>query len=122
MHYLVLLVGVLIALLGLVGVVAPVRFRRLLRSWQSRPRFWFAVLFRLLMGALLLIAADELRFSFAMKVLGGITLAAGIGVLVMGRERLDRMVNWWLARPDGLMRFSTAMAAAFGVFLVYVAI
>jgi len=122
MHYLVLAVGILIAVAGLFGAFSPARFRRSLGSWSSQSRFWFAVLIRLIMGAVLLLVADELRFSFAMKILGGISVAAGIGVLLMGRRRLDSLVNWWLSRPDSLMRLSTALAAAFGVFLIYVSI
>jgi hypothetical protein len=39
----------------------------------------------------------------------------------MGRERLNQLVEWWLARSDGLLRLSTLFAALFGGFLVYVA-
>ncbi|MDH3337554.1 MAG: hypothetical protein OER22_09950 [Gammaproteobacteria bacterium] len=122
MHYLVLAVGILIAVAGLFGAFSPAQFRRSLGSWSGQSRFWFAVLIRLVMGAVLLLVADELRFSFAMKILGGISVAAGIGVLLMGQRRLDSLVNWWLSRPDSLMRVSTALAAAFGVFLIYVSI
>jgi len=40
----------------------------------------------------------------------------------MGRERLDKLVNWWLSRSDGLLRVSALFAALFGAYLVYVAV
>ena len=48
-------------------------------------------------------------------------VAAAVVVLLLGPERIDRLVKWWLALPDPVLRLSMAFAAAFGVFLVYVA-
>jgi hypothetical protein len=39
----------------------------------------------------------------------------------MGREGLDRLIDWWLSRPDGFLRVSALFAATFGGFLIYVA-
>ena len=120
MQTIVLLIGAAIALVGLFGVVTPALFRRMLGSWDSEPRFLFAIIFRLLMGTVLLLAADELRFSLVMKILGWLTIAAALGIPVLGRDRLDQLLNWWLSRSDGLLRLSTALVIVFGGFLIYV--
>lgn len=113
--------GVLIALLGLIGLVQPDRFRSMFGAMNSRTRFAFAIISRLLMGGLLWWLADELRYPHVMRVLAAIAVAAALALLVMGRERLDRLVDWWLSRADGVLRVSALLAAAFGGFLVYVA-
>jgi len=119
MTLLIAIIGALIAFTGALGILSPGKFRELLQRWPSRGRFWFAVLVRLLIGALFLWLADELRYPLAMKILGGISIVAAVGILLMGRESLDRLVNWWLGRGDGLVRLSTLLAMLFGVFLVH---
>lgn len=114
--------GVLIVLIGLFGLVSPGRFRMLFKRMTSHARFLAAIILRLGLGALLWIVADALRFPQLIRILAAISIIAAIGILIMGRERLDRLVDWWLARSDGLLRLSTFFAAAFGGFLIYVAV
>ena len=113
--------GALIVLVGLIGLVQPDRFRSMFGVMDSRTRFAFAIITRLALGGLLWWLADELRHPHIMRVLAVIAVAAALGLLVMGRERLDRLVDWWLSRADGVLRVSALFAAAFGGFLVYVA-
>lgn len=121
MRFVVAVLGVLIVLIGLLGLIAPQRFRTALGSMASQPRFLFAVILRLGMGVVLWFVSDELRFPHIMRIIAAISVIAAVGILVMGRERLDRLVDWWLARSNGLLRISTLFAALFGAFLVYVA-
>ena len=121
MTLVVAVIGALVLLLGLVGLVQPDRFRAMLGTMDSQVRFRLAVVTRLAMGALLWWLADELRHPHVMRVLAAIAIFAAVMLLIMGRERLDRLIGWWLSRSDGLLRVSALFAAAFGVFLVYVA-
>jgi hypothetical protein len=119
MTILIAILGALIALIGALGILSPDKFRGLLGQWPSRGRFWFAVLTRLVIGVLFLWLAEDLRYPLVMKIIGGISIFAAFGILVMGRESLDRLVAWWLGRGDGLLRLSTLFAMLFGVFLVH---
>lgn len=114
-------IGALIVVVGLAGLLAPARFRAAFDSVTSQTRFLFAIVVRLGLGAFLWIVADELRFPQVMRIIAAISIVAAVGILITGRERLDKLVDWWLARSDGLLRLSTALAAAFGGFLIYVA-
>jgi len=114
-------IGLLICFVGLTGVVSPQRFRALFTGMTPRYRFGFAIGLRLVMGGLLWWLAPELRFPFGMRILAAIAIAAAVGILIMGQARLDRLVDWWLSRGDGLLRVSASLAAAFGAFLVFVA-
>ena len=115
-------IGVFGVLIGMVGLLAPQRFRALFDFTTSQTRFLAAVVVRLVVGALLWIAADELRLPQVMRIIGAISIVAAVGILFMGRERLDRLIDWWLSRPDGLLRLSAMFAATFGGFLIYVAV
>ena len=122
MTLLVALIGGLIVLLGLLGLVQPTRFRSLFSTMDRQVRFVLAIVIRLAMGALLWWLADELRHPHVMRIIAVIAVVAAVGILVMGRKRLDRLVDWWLGRSDSVLRVSALFAATFGAYLVFVAI
>ena len=122
MTWLIAALGVLIAVLGLVGLVQPDRFRSMFGVMDSRTRFVSAVVIRLAMGALLWWVADELRHPQVMRVLAVIAVVAAVVILIAGRARLDRMVDWWLGKPDAVLRVSAIFAGVFGAWLAWEAI
>lgn len=122
MTLIVAVLGALIVLLGLVGLIQPARFRSMFSTMDSQVRFVFAIVTRLAIGALLWWLADELRHPHVMRILAAIAIFAAVMLLIMGRERLDRLIDWWLSKSDGLLRTSALLAAAFGAYLVYVAL
>ena len=122
MNVIVAALGVLIVLVGLLGLLSPPRFRAAFERMTSQTRFLVAIILRLGLGVFLWIVADTLRFPQLMRIIAAIAIIAAVGILIMGRERLDKLVDWWLARSDGLLRLSTFAAAAFGGFLIYVAV
>ena len=120
MTVLVALLGALAVLLGLVGLVQPNRFRVMFTAMDSQTRFVLAIGIRLAMAGLLWWLADELRHPHVMRVLAVIALIAAVALPIMGRERLDKLIGWWLSRPDSVLRISALFAAGFGAYLVYV--
>ena len=122
MTLIVTVLGVLFVVLGLVGLVQPDRFRSLFAGMGSQLRFILAIAIRVVMGALLWWLADDLRHPQVMRILAAIAIFAAVGLLLMGQGRLNKLVEWWLSRSDGLLRFSALFAAVFGAYLVYVAV
>ncbi len=121
MTWLITLLGTIIVLLGLAGLVQPDRFRALFEALHSSARFGLAVGVRLAFGALLWWLAEDLRHPQLMRIIAVIAVVAAVAILLMGRARLNRLVDWWLGLDDGLLRLSAVFAAAFGAFLVYAA-
>ena len=118
----VAILGMLAVLLGFTGLAQPARFRAMFTAMDSRTRFVLAIVTRLAIGALLWWLADELRHPQVMRVLAVIAVVAAVGVLVMGRSRLDRLIGWWLGQSDSVLRVSALFSMAFGGYLVFVAI
>ena len=108
--------------LAVAGIASPDRFRKLFGAMSPQARYVMAVAIRIAMGVLLWVLAEDLRHPMVMRILAVIAVAAAIVILLMGRARLDRLVDWWLARSDALVRVSLLFAAAFGGYLVYVAV
>jgi hypothetical protein len=90
-------------------------------NFSGQPRFLFAIIFRILFGAILLWEASNLKFSFAMQIIGGISIVAAIALLLMGQDRMDRMIDWFMVKmTNNIMRGWSVFAFAFGAFLIYV--
>ena len=120
MKIVITLVGVLICLAGLLILVSPQRFRNAMNNFAGQPRFLFAVIARIVIGAILLLEAPNLKFTFAMQIIGGISILAAIALLLMGQGRMDRMIDWFMRLTDDVFRLTSVTALIFGAFLVYV--
>ncbi|MGB5331066.1 MAG: hypothetical protein WBM80_14710 [Woeseiaceae bacterium] len=115
-------IGVFGVLIGMLGLLAPDRFRSLIKLTTSQTRFLAAIIVRLVVGALFWIVADELRFPQVMRIIAAISIFAAVMILFAGRKRFDSLIDWWLSRSYGLLRLSALFAASFGCFLIYVTV
>ncbi len=135
MAYIVTVLGVAIVLIGVLGLAQPQRLIGLVQRWQSPARFWFAVVIRVVLGAVLLAVAPDCRAPLVIRVVGVISIVAAVALVILGRVRLDAsslgrvrldaFIERWLGRPSSalgrpaLLRVSASGAIAFGVLLVY---
>ena len=122
MTLLVAAVGVAIAVLGVMGLARPARLIGWVSSFWERDRLWFAVVLRLAIGALLVVAAPECRWPELIRLLGLVTLVAAFGLIVVGNERMRALAQWWTNRTPRVIRAWSASAVAFGGLLVYAAL
>ena len=116
----ILLFAALVLLTGTVLAARPAPLLGWMRDHADAP--WLhalAVSVRLLLGVLLIVAADASRLPLVVAVLGWITLFAGIGLAAIGRDRFRRFVTWALGMPDAAVRTGGVLAALFGAFLIY---
>ncbi|MDH3525393.1 MAG: hypothetical protein OES32_17610 [Acidobacteriota bacterium] len=112
-------VGAVIGLLALVGIVAPFRTLEWMHSIGMPARYHLAIALLLGLGILLLVAAPDCRTPKIARLLGGVALASGLSLGVMGAPRYDRLVDWWLDRAALVASLGFAAAAVLGCFLVY---
>ena len=91
-----------------------------MNSFTGQPRFLFAVIARIIIGAILLLEASNLKFTLVMQIIGGISILAAVVLLLMGQDRMDRMIDWFMKMSDKIFRIWSVFAIAFGAFLIYV--
>jgi len=99
-----LAVGALLLATGGAVVAAPGRFRRVLTWFVGEGRYGIAVLGRLGLGLVLLLGAADSRVPAVTITLGVLFLLAAAVVPLLGEDRIAGMIEWWLARPDALLR------------------
>ncbi len=111
--------SVLVAALGVLGLVSPSKLLRL-EEYSRKPRGrYVASAVRLLMGVALFFAAPASRAAGVLRTLGVVIFVAGVITLFFGPERFRRLVDWWSVHGPALARVWAALALALGVFLAY---
>jgi hypothetical protein len=80
---------------------------------------WLAVGIRLLLGWSLVQVAAVSRCPMALTVLGWIAIAAAVALVLVGRERVGRLITWGTARPTWLLRAWCVFGLALGAFIVW---
>jgi len=115
------LLGISLCAFGAWGFFAPQDLLHTVKGvMDAKWGIYFAVLIRLLLGIALLIAAPTSRFPLVLLIVAWIAIVAAVSVVLMGRARLRKFVDWWLARfSPSVIRIWLLFALAFGGFLVY---
>ncbi len=111
--------SVLVAALGVLGLVSPSQLLRLEEYSRRPPVRYVASAIRLLMGAALFFAAPASRAPGVLRTLGVFIFVAGVITLFFGPERFRRLVDWWSAHGPAVARIWAALALVLGVFLAY---
>jgi hypothetical protein len=115
----VVILGLFMAALGLLGVVAPPRLIGFVRSWQTPTGLYAAAALRLVLGVALFLAAPTSRAPDVLQPLGVFVFAAGVATPFFGLERFRKLLDWWSARGSGFLRTWACFALGFGLLLVY---
>ena len=119
MAVMVSILGVVMVAIGVLGVVQPQRLVDFVTYFRRPTRFRIAILVRLVLGIVLLIAAPSCRWPVVVQVVGVIAIVAAVVILACGQKRLDTFIAWWVTRPPAVMRVSALFALAFGALLFY---
>ena len=121
MSKLAMVVGVLYFLLGVAIAVAPEWFLALV-DWPSRQGLYVAAGIRVIVGLVLLLAAQASRFPRVFRVIGAIALAAGMILPFVSIDLWGEWMRYWTV--DQLTVFRTMLAISgtiFGAFVMYAA-
>jgi hypothetical protein len=119
MSTIVVVVGLVIAAIGLLGLVSPRRLIRLVKSALTPTGLYSAAGIRVLLGVALWFAAPTSRAPDALRILGALAVAAGLLTPFVGLERSRKLLEWWGSRGGGFTRVWSCFAFAFGLLLIY---
>ena len=118
---LVSLAGLLVAGIGLFGVVAPTELIRLLSDRRVVTSLPVTIAIRVIFGCIFVIAASDCRFPRVVRVIGVLEFLSAAVLLALGAGHLERFVERWLQRPTSFVRYWCLGATAFGIVLMYAA-
>ena len=114
-----LFIGLFIAALGVLGVVAPEAFLRSVSFFQVPPAIYLAAVNRTIIGAVLIRAAPASRAPKILRLLGFAIAIGGLLTPFVGVRVGDAIIDWWSAWGTAMVRVWGGAGAAFGAFIIY---
>ena len=115
-----MVIGALIASLGVVGVLAPWLLLDLGRSLLSTNGLYAVATVRVAFGLLLLWVASRSRVPRTLRVIGAVILINSAVTPFFGVERSEALLSWFSNRGPTFVRIVATLAIVFGAFVVYV--
>jgi hypothetical protein len=115
-------IGLCIAAVGAVGIVAPFGLVWIGERFAT-PKEWYALgAVRVTFGLLLFSVAKTSRAPRTLRAVACVPLLAGLGALatpLVGLERARAAIEWWSQRGTGVVRLSAIPLLALGGFVAY---
>jgi len=118
MRWLALLVGAIVALVGLAGTVSPGFLVGLFRNSVTPPALYGVAVIRILMGLLFFAVARGSRHPAILRTLGIIVIAAGVGTPALGPERARAVLRWGLSLGPHVVQIVGAFWLVLGVVIL----
>ena len=120
MKLIVKLLGILILLLGILLLIKPeVIFGWMEDNMENTSLYISVIVFRLLFGLLLIIAAKESKYPGAIKFFGYLAVIAAIVFILIGQESFQDFVSSLIPDFNHYSPVSGLVGIAFGGFLIY---
>jgi hypothetical protein len=112
-----LFLAALLVLVGLTGILWPEGMMQLAVYSFTRSGLYVASAARIILGALLVLAAPATRTPKTVRVIGLIVLVAGIATALIPAERALAMKDMWLSRGPEPIRIAACFPFAVGIFI-----
>jgi len=119
MRWLAVAVGLIIAVLGAMGIAAPTTLLDVAAFVLTPVALYVAAALRVAFGLVLFVAAAGSRLPRTLRVLGALIMIAGVVTPFFGVEGAQAMLSWWSAQGALFTRAWAALAAVFGLFVIY---
>lgn len=120
MNYVIILLGSLITVMGLLMAVRPSHVLAYLQDHADRKELHAsAIVVRLVLGIALVSYAEKSKFPVTLHVIGWILIVAAIILLLIGRERMKRLIHWATTFARPFASLAGIAAILLGGFLVY---
>ena len=116
-----MIIGLAIAVLGGVGLVAPSLLVDFGNSLLTETGLYIVAAVRIAFGLLLLFAAPRSRMPRALRAIGIVIVIAGLITPLFGVERSASMFHWLSAQGFALVRVAATFAIVIGAFVLYAA-
>ncbi len=119
---LILLIGVgcVLVLIGTAVLFNPdIIFRFFQRNAELPIIHFLAAALRIILGALLIIYAEESKYPLALQLLGWLSIVTAVVLAAIGRDKFIRLLHWLFSFIGPLGRLAGVFVIAFGCFLIY---
>ncbi len=117
------LLGLLIGVAGIMVIARPGRVGDVAERMSTTSAIKAgAILGRIAIGILLLLAAPDTRLPTFMTILGFLSIIGGVALAVMKEAWVNTLVGWWANQSETILRVWGVLITLFGGVIVYAAL
>ncbi|MEY2579537.1 MAG: hypothetical protein QOI49_2361 [Verrucomicrobiota bacterium] len=111
-------IAALLILVGLTGVLWPEGLMGLMTYSFTSTGIYVAAITRMVMGALLLVAAPATRTPKTVRVIAVLIFLAGVATALINPDRAQVLKDWWLSHGPDALRIAACFPLAVGLFIL----
>jgi hypothetical protein len=111
-------IAALLILVGLTGVLWPEGLIDLMKYSFTSTGIYVAAITRMVLGALLLVAARATRTPKTIRVIAVFIFLAGVATALINPERAQLLKDWWLSHGPDALRIAACFPLAVGFFIL----
>jgi hypothetical protein len=111
-------IAALFILVGLTGVLWPEGLMGLMTYSFTSTGIYVAAISRMVLGGLLLVAAQATRTPKTVRVIAVIIFLAGVATALINPDRAQLLKDWWLSHGPDPLRIAACFPLAVGFFIL----
>ena len=112
-------IAALLILVGLTGILYPEGLIELMKYSFTSTGIYVAAITRMVLGALLLVAATATRTPKTIRVIAVIIFLAGVATALVSPDRAQVLKDWWLSHGPDALRVAACFPLAVGFFILF---
>ena len=113
--------GLLLVLTAIFYLAKPDVIKRMMEFFRQGKRIYFAGLIRLILAVIFLAGARECDITWLIFTLGLLFLISAFSIFLMGPEKVNVWISWWLKKPIWTLQLLSILTLAFGAMIIYAA-
>jgi uncharacterized protein YjeT (DUF2065 family) len=112
------IVGALVILEGVVFLIQPNLFKKLVSLFARGRMIYISALFRLILGPIFLIFARECKIPWIIIIFGILMLIGSAILFLVNIDKIKAILLWWTARSVWAIRSIAVIALLLGTIIV----
>jgi len=112
-------IAALMILVGLTGVLWPEGLIGLMTYSFTSTGIYVAAISRMVLGGLLLVAAQATRTPKTVRVIAVLMFLAGVATALISPDRAQLLKDWWLSHGPDALRIAACFPLAVGFFILF---
>ena len=112
-------IGIVFVLISIGYFLKPDGFKSLIEFLKKGKRIYLAAFARFALGIVFLLAARESDKPVVIGVFGTVFLVAGVMIIVLGPEKVNKIIGWYQNCSKIFSRFMALLLFAIGILIIY---
>lgn len=113
------ILGTVIALIGVGYLIRPGIIKWFMGFFKKGNRIYFPGALRFVLAVVFFVAARECRYPWIIFGAGVLFLIGGLLILLLGPEKIRRMLDWYQEQPMLIFRVIAATVVLFGAVIIF---